>query len=47
MAVSNLMTVEIVRTTCPPSSKTGQITGQDPACVSGLAGPDGAHRRLP
>jgi hypothetical protein len=31
MAVSNLMTVEIVRTTCPPSSKTGQTTGEDPA----------------
>jgi hypothetical protein len=30
MAVSNLMTVEIVRTTCPPSSKTGQTTGEDP-----------------
>ena len=38
MAVSNLMTVEIVRTTCPPSSKTGQITGEDLACTPGMAG---------
>ena len=32
------MTVEIVRMTCPPSSKTGQTTGEDPAGVPGLAG---------
>jgi hypothetical protein len=38
MAVSNLMTVETVRMTCPPSSKTGQTTGEDPACVPGPAG---------
>jgi hypothetical protein len=34
MAVSNLMTVEIVRTILLPSWNTGQTTGEDPLCLA-------------